>query len=362
MMVVLQHFSVTAQTHTAVTIPSLVPHGYLAVDLFFVLSGFIMGYRYGSAFDAHGLGAMPSFLRKRAARILPLNSAIVLTLTAVVLMGVTLPSESPGVGAAAVLRDGICNLLLLPGLGIGRNLNGPSWSISTEWVAYGLFPLLWLLTARASDASSQASVDRGRQWILPTLTALVCSAVVVVLTLDGLREWFDPSLIQMQLAFCLAEFTIGLLVFRALRSASVRRVMAADGIALAIGGAILLSMLLRMDLPARALFPLIVAALACNHGRVGAFLSRGPWYGLGEISFSIYLIHDPLRPVWSGFLRSLHPAPLGPVAALACAALAALAVIPLAWVVFVLIERPGRRLLRGRAPSTADAEPVVRRG
>ena len=33
------------------------------------------------------------------------------------------------------------NLLMLQGLGIGTNLNGPSWSISTEFAAYFLFPL-----------------------------------------------------------------------------------------------------------------------------------------------------------------------------------------------------------------------------
>ena len=42
--VVLQHFSATAQKHCDVTIPSLAPHGYMAVDFFFVLSGFIMSY------------------------------------------------------------------------------------------------------------------------------------------------------------------------------------------------------------------------------------------------------------------------------------------------------------------------------
>ena len=41
-------------------------------------------------------------------------------------------------------RDIVANLLMLQGLGVGRNLNGPSWSVSTEFAAYFLFPLFVL--------------------------------------------------------------------------------------------------------------------------------------------------------------------------------------------------------------------------
>jgi len=42
-----------------------------------------------------------------------------------------------GLAAISVepLRDGILNILLLPGFGIGVNLNGPSWTISNEFAA-----------------------------------------------------------------------------------------------------------------------------------------------------------------------------------------------------------------------------------
>jgi peptidoglycan/LPS O-acetylase OafA/YrhL len=56
MAVVAQHFSATAQSLTQTTIPSLVPHGYMAVDLFFVLSGFIMCYTYLESFVAPSWG------------------------------------------------------------------------------------------------------------------------------------------------------------------------------------------------------------------------------------------------------------------------------------------------------------------
>ena len=74
MMVVMQHFLATAQQHSQTTIPSLVPHGYMAVDLFVVLSGFIMSYTYQEGFRSGGLSAFYPFLHKRVARIVPLNS------------------------------------------------------------------------------------------------------------------------------------------------------------------------------------------------------------------------------------------------------------------------------------------------
>jgi peptidoglycan/LPS O-acetylase OafA/YrhL len=53
----LKHFSATAQSHSAVITPSLMPHGYMAVDLFFMLGGFIMAYTHAADFSARGLQA-----------------------------------------------------------------------------------------------------------------------------------------------------------------------------------------------------------------------------------------------------------------------------------------------------------------
>jgi hypothetical protein len=75
MAVVMQHFSATAQLHCLVPMPSLVPHGYLAVDLFFVLSGFIMSYTYLSSFQRNGIRAFGDFLLRRVARIVPASRA-----------------------------------------------------------------------------------------------------------------------------------------------------------------------------------------------------------------------------------------------------------------------------------------------
>src|SRR4051794_32482617 len=127
MAVVLQHFSATAQEHCVVTIPSLVPHGYVAVDFFFVLSGFIMAYTYLASFERLGTAAYRPFLAKRFARIVPLNLAVLLVIGllgagSVALAGVNIFFQSKNLA-----YDFAANALMLQGLGIGTNLNGPSW-------------------------------------------------------------------------------------------------------------------------------------------------------------------------------------------------------------------------------------------
>ncbi|RYY08441.1 MAG: acyltransferase, partial [Alphaproteobacteria bacterium] len=162
MAVVLQHFSATAQQNASGWIPSIVPHGYMAVDFFFVLSGFIMSYTYLAAFETAGLRAYGPFLWKRVARIFPLGIAITLIIallgTAAAPFGLTglfyrLPPET-GLGTLIVI-----NLLHLQGLMPDYNLNDPSWSVSVELGAYLLFPLLIYLNISA------------RPWVTAAYTA-----------------------------------------------------------------------------------------------------------------------------------------------------------------------------------------------
>jgi peptidoglycan/LPS O-acetylase OafA/YrhL len=55
--------------------------------------------------------------------------------------------------------DVVCNLLL-QGIGFGRNLNGPSWSISTEFAAYPLFPVILALAFSRRRAADRAGIRR----------------------------------------------------------------------------------------------------------------------------------------------------------------------------------------------------------
>ena len=340
--VVMQHFSATAQQHCRVAIPSLVPHGYIAVDLFFALSGFIMAYTYAAAFEADGLRPFPGFLARRVARVAPLNLAVLAGLAvaggaSVLLLGRNVFFDSPDPA-----YDFAANALMLQGLGIGANLNGPSWSISTEFVAYLAFPLF-------------VAGVRGRAGAAVLLAASV--AAVCLLATRQPRLAMDTATPATALLRCFAEFAMGMAACRATGSRRAAAWLGRDGAAFGLAAACLAAMALRVDLPAVLLFPALIAALACNRGRMASALSARPLHGLGLASYSLYLIHGPFRPLELMALQALHPVPLGAAGALAFALAGSLSVVPFAWATHRLVEQPGRRLaqrmLLGRPMASA---------
>ena len=337
MAVVLQHFSSTAQHHASGWIPSLVPHGYMAVDFFFVLSGFIMSYTYLADFEARGISAFAPFLWKRIARIFPLGIAV--TVIIVCLGQLAEPfgltrlfySLPPDTGLGTVIA---INLLHLQGLMPLYSLNDPSWSVSVELGAYLVFPLLIYLNAAA------------RPWVTAAYTAL---GIWILLRLSahdptGGMAFRSPSY---DLARCIIEFGFGMLVFRAYRQGGPLGAFGRDRWTLVVAAIAVLSLIGRSDLAAVAVFPFLVLAFALNTGRPSRILSH-PWlHYLGTISFSIYLVHQMFRELEFWLIRQIHPAPLPPWMALACAAIGAASVLPFAAMAYHGIERPGRTALNG---------------
>ena len=336
MAVVAQHFSATAQRASAAVIPSLVPHGYMAVDLFFVLSGFIMAYTYAGDFAARGWQAFPDFLLKRVARIVPLNTdALLLVLLAgaasTAWLGRNIVHDSRDLP-----YDVLCNLLMLQGIGLGTNLNGPSWSISTEFVAYLLLPLL-------------LAVMLGRRRAPAIAAVALCLAVLAATAAQHARLGLDTDSIGGDLLRCLTEFVIGIGVYRLLQHRAWAMRLADGRVAALAVAWVLAGLVLRIDLIAALGFPLLIATLAVGRGRIARAVASPLPYFLGTISFSIYLLHNLFRPIELELLYAVHPQPLGTPAALALAALGSLSVIPVAWLAYVAVERPGRRWVRGFA-------------
>ena len=123
----------------------LVQSGYLAVDLFFVLSGLVLAHNYFDQFAADR-GNYARFLIKRLARIYPLQ---LVTLGAAVLI------FAIGWGALNPLLNGaIADVLLVRGwFGPQIGWNYPAWSLSAEWLAYLLFPVVVAVVAWAGRRS-----------------------------------------------------------------------------------------------------------------------------------------------------------------------------------------------------------------
>jgi len=270
--------------------------GYLAVDLFFVLSGYIIAYQYLAAFPrGRGVpGQYRRFLIKRLARIYPLQFVTLLIVIAVivtgVLLGVTIPyPENFTVWGA--FQD----LLLIHGWEPfpHQGWNFPAWSLSAEWFAYLLFPAVALLIT---------VVRRRRLWLLLLLAG--CVAV------EGLGAWLLPSFNGMPhpLVRVAAGFVAGAAIF-AIGAPRIRPgILAIVGL---LGLALLLTTAGRIELdPARAavallLAGIVVTGLAGGGGPAIRWLSSGPLDYGGRISYGIYMIHGIVLMVFAALLTAL---------------------------------------------------------
>lgn len=337
--VVTQHFSNLAQTLTPAWLPSLVPHGYMAVHFFFVLSGFIMSLTYLSAFEADGARAFPGFMLKRVARIVPLNLFTLAVLMVLGLLSRGLLGSNIFFDDSSLAFDLPANILMLQGLGIGTNLNGPSWSISTEFAAYFLFPVLIALVFHRRRAVSFA-------------TLLVAAGLLIRAALHLPRLGLWSVEIADQVLYCFTEFVLGMGAYILYRHRLRGGRPASDlETGLWLAGA-MASLVAGIDLLVAALCPFIVVAAALNRGAVARVLSSKIPYFLGLVSYSIYLIHDPLRHLFLLLFVSVFPAPMGPIPALLFAVIGSCAVIPFAWMTYTWVERPGREMVRRWADRT----------
>ncbi len=126
----------------------LASYGYLAVDLFFIMSGFVIQLRYGEMFERLSFPKFGDFIITRLARIYPLHlfMCIVYLLNP---LAIHFFSHSGEITARYDPTQYVLGLFLVQAWGFlpGYGWNVPSWSISVEFAAYLLFPLLCLLVA-----------------------------------------------------------------------------------------------------------------------------------------------------------------------------------------------------------------------
>lgn len=354
--VVLYHVSTRAGATMLVT------NGYLAVDFFFMLSGFVMAQSYGARL-AEGM-TFDDFARRRLVRLMPMAVlGAALGAGQLLLRSVAAPDRSDPLVEVAVA--GLLNLLVLPKLWHARATgwelfpaNGPLWSLMAEIVAN----LVWaglVIGWRARLPRAPRGVPGGA-WLATAAAGLTISATVHGTLNIG---WELPSLdgALWRIAY---GFGCGLLVHRwRARLPVLRRrwgIVVAGGLVyflclpvVAVAWTLVVALLC---MPA-----LLALAVAVEDQRVGP---AGAW--LGRVSYPLYAVHFPLIALFAGAVKKLAGGAPGGL-------LPYLIVPPImlaAWAALVWWEEPARAWLgrwmqprrwRGVRGATAVAPgPIVR--
>lgn len=321
--------------------------GYLAVDLFFVLSGFVLSLAYADWFlNGTSLRGVLAFMARRLARIWPLHAAVLLVLLAAyhVIGGAPLP---------ALLVS--ANLGLVQAWGFGASLNPSSWSLSTEFAAYLLFPLLAPVVLRGERNAGAALLAGAGLLAL----ALALAAATTTRRYGPLDVPDDRSLAP--LLRCLGGFVIGMASYRLCRRPAAGALLSRPGVAGAACAGLLVAVAAGVtDLLLYPLLPVLVAALAVSRGWSARVLAAPPLHWLGVVSYALYLVHFPLLHVAIGGLSPSFMASIALFVFMLGAALLA----------HLAVERPGRRLglalasrvgVGLRTPSGGGATPGVAR-
>jgi len=305
-------------------------HGGFAVQLFWVISGFVFAHVY------HDRGATTrNFVVNRFARLYPLH-----LLTLLIVAGMQLVAQAR-FGAPFVYQDNSLGNFLLQ-LGLASNwwpdvvysFNAPIWSVSIEILVYALFWLTLPVLFRAGV-------------LLPALLAI-----------GGIVGCFE---FKGYILFACAGCFFGGAALFALHASRALWLSVLVAAALALVGDYAwnagVDMRMYLGVPAYAGALVLVAAMLEPRGRT-LWLARSRW--LGDASYGIYLWHFPVQLMLLLAVPGLatnHQLARSPAFLVAFL----MSVVAIALVSFRYFESPARRWLRGtlerREPQTSS--PIV---
>ncbi|MEX5256851.1 acyltransferase family protein [Kocuria arenosa] len=326
--------------------------GFLGVEVFFVLSGFIITYTYADQFERFTMGTYTWFVLLRVARIYPVH---LVTLLAVLVLVVAAGLKGLNLDFPQKYTMGnfMANILMLQSVPPFSAWNGPAWSICSEFAAYLAFPLIALWVARIRNARAG----------LTAAAAVLLGGTALMLLIVA---YINPSPTSHELIWLRisTEFTAGALLYAGWRHLGPMRQGPWWGwvAVVAVAGVVVLLGVIGDGSPfVLATVPLIgVFVLACA-GATGWLLrllgSKVMIWG-GKVSYSVYMTHFILLMAfgkilpWDAYVDSSLETRLGVMAAYY------LMVIIAGASCYYLVEEPARRAIRRTADARA-AQPVV---
>jgi peptidoglycan/LPS O-acetylase OafA/YrhL len=288
----------------------IINHGYLAVDFFFALSGFVIGHAYD---DRWGKMTLGGFFKRRLIRLHPM-----------IIMGMTIGAIAFYYGASPIICPNISNtsiwkLILVMLIGYTlipvphsfdirgwdemHPLNGPAWTLFYEYIANILYALI---------------IRKFSKTVLSILVFLAaCMLMHMAVTSetgDVIGGWsLDPKGLHVGFSRLLYPFFAGLLVSRIFKPGHIKNAFLWCSILLIavlafprVGSANKLwENGLYDSLSIILIFPLIVymGASGSIKGKTALLLCRF----LGDISYPIYIIHYPLIYAYSAWVVDYHP-------------------------------------------------------
>jgi peptidoglycan/LPS O-acetylase OafA/YrhL len=301
LLVAIFHFEMAIARFVPANLTMFFEKCYLMVDLFFIMSGFVILHVYKDDFASHiEKNSLRKYIIARFARIYPLHFFSLLLLVILVIV-----FSPPGTYPNAIENPWAIptGFLLLHSYYIHDiyTWNIPSWSISAEWAAYLLFPVLALF------------MHKKKLPALITLGLFVIAAYISIMYFLPRRNFLYPSIpvphnlnTTYDYGFLrgIAGFITGMIVYKLYQWPSVKKVFHKDIIA----GAIILSLVLALhfavsDAFCIILFAALVLSFALNNGSLHTFCNNRFVQHIGKISYSIYLMQIFLQEPFSKGLR-----------------------------------------------------------
>ena len=301
LLVAIFHFEMAIARFVPAKLTMFFEKCYLMVDLFFIMSGFIILHVYKGYFANHiERNSFRKYIVARFARIYPLHFFSLLLLV-ILVTAFSPPGTYPNVIENPwAIPTGF---LLLHSYYIHNiyTWNIPSWSISAEWAAYLLFPLLALF------------LNKKKWTALVTLGLFVVLAYVSIMYFLPRKNFLYPSIpvphnlnTTYDYGFLrgIAGFITGMIVYKLYQWPPIKNIFYKD--IFAYGFVIMLVLVLHFamnDAICIILFAALVLSFALNNGSLHKVCNNRLAQYIGKISYSIYLMQIFLQEPFSKGLR-----------------------------------------------------------